>query len=80
MDVTWIEEAGGFGMIPDGFDPSRETPQTADRDSEGPARLAELFREMDARVRVWLTDSAQGTEDVEEICRVWLEIRQEMGK
>lgn len=74
------EDGQGFGMIPDKFDPSREVPETADRDSEGPARLAGLFREMDARVRTWLSDSAQGTEDVEEICRVWLEIRQEMSK
>jgi hypothetical protein len=78
--MRYYEDGQGFGMIPDGFDPSREVPETADRDSSSPARLAGLFREMDMRVRTWIADSTQSTEDVEEICRVWQEIRQEMGK
>lgn len=79
------EDPQGFGMIPDGFDPSRETPETADRDSEGPARLAGLFREMNGYLREWRRHCRSNDPDLlrsvgADLADTWEQIREETGK
>lgn len=79
------EDGQGFGMIPDKFDPSREVPETADRDSEGPARLAGLFREMDGYLKEWQRHCRSSDSDLlrsvgADLADTWEQIRQEMGK
>lgn len=80
--MSWGPDGGG--MVPEGFDPARETPEMADRDSQGPARLAALMRDMDV-----LCDEFRrhrNTRDVElsasigsDLVVKWWAIRKEMG-
>jgi hypothetical protein len=78
--MRYYEDGQGFGMIPDGFDPSREVPETADRDSGSPARLAALFRDMDVLVGAFRDGRHSEAFVAAQASLLWQEIRQEMGK